>query len=73
MPLFPITPMLGALMCLFLLMSLMAQATTRNFFLIYLAGGIAALLRLRHVELEARQRRDRARRGTAARSAAPAR
>jgi APA family basic amino acid/polyamine antiporter len=38
-PLFPITPLLGALMCIFLLMSLMANAETRNFFLIYLAGG----------------------------------
>ena len=39
-PLFPVTPLLGALMCLFLLMSLMARETTRNFFLVYLAGGI---------------------------------
>jgi APA family basic amino acid/polyamine antiporter len=39
-PLFPITPVLGALMCLFLLMSLMAHRETRNFFLIYLAGGV---------------------------------
>ena len=39
-PLFPITPVLGALMCLFLLMSLMAHDETRNFFLIYLVGGI---------------------------------
>ena len=39
-PLFPFTPVLGALMCLFLLMSLMARETTRNFFLVYLAGGI---------------------------------
>ena len=39
-PLFPLTPILGALMCLFLLMSLMAIPTTRNFFLIYLAVGI---------------------------------
>jgi basic amino acid/polyamine antiporter, APA family len=31
---------LGALMCLFLLMSLMATTATRNFFLIYLAIGI---------------------------------
>ena len=28
-------------MCLFLLMSLMANPATRNFFLIYLGGGIA--------------------------------
>jgi len=39
-PLFPITPVLGAVMCLFLLMSLMAHAPTRNFFLFYLGGGI---------------------------------
>ncbi|MBX9745466.1 MAG: amino acid permease, partial [Hyphomonadaceae bacterium] len=38
-PLFPITPILGALMCVFLLMSLMAHEATRNFFLIYLGGG----------------------------------
>ena len=38
-PLFPITPLLGALMCFFLLMSLMAHEATRNFFLVYLAGG----------------------------------
>jgi APA family basic amino acid/polyamine antiporter len=30
---------LGALMCLFLLMSLMAHVPTRNFFLIYLGAG----------------------------------
>ncbi|MFI4973304.1 MAG: APC family permease [Caulobacterales bacterium] len=39
-PVFPVTPILGALMCLVLLMSLMAVPATRNFFLIYLAGGI---------------------------------
>jgi APA family basic amino acid/polyamine antiporter len=39
-PLFPITPLLGAVMCFFLLMSLMAHAATRNFFLGYLIGGI---------------------------------
>jgi APA family basic amino acid/polyamine antiporter len=39
-PLYPATPILGALMCLFLVMSLMAKPMTRNFFLIYLAGGI---------------------------------
>ena len=39
-PLFPVTPVLGAVMCLFLLMSLMAHEDTRNFFLIYLAAGI---------------------------------
>ncbi|HZC16384.1 MAG TPA: amino acid permease [Caulobacteraceae bacterium] len=40
-PLYPLTPILGAIMCIFLLMSLMAIPTTRNFFLIYLAAGIA--------------------------------
>jgi len=39
-PLFPITPVLGAVMCLFLLMSLMAHEATRNFFVVYLVGGI---------------------------------
>jgi APA family basic amino acid/polyamine antiporter len=39
-PLFPATPILGAVMCFFLLMSLMAHEVTRNFFLRYLAGGI---------------------------------
>lgn len=39
-PLFPFVPIAGAVMCLVLLMSLMASAPTRNFFLIYLAGGI---------------------------------
>jgi amino acid transporter len=39
-PLFPITPVFGALMCLFLLMSLMAHTETRNFFLIYLGLGL---------------------------------
>jgi APA family basic amino acid/polyamine antiporter len=39
-PLFFITAPLGALMCLFLLMSLMAGATTRNFFIGYLVVGI---------------------------------
>jgi APA family basic amino acid/polyamine antiporter len=39
-PFFPVTPVLGALMCLVLLMSLMAGAATRHFFLIYLAVGI---------------------------------
>ena len=39
-PLYPLTPVLGAGMCVLLLMSLMATATTRHFFLIYLAVGI---------------------------------
>ena len=38
-PLFPLTPLAGVVMCLILLMSLMAHDDTRNFFLIYLAGG----------------------------------
>jgi APA family basic amino acid/polyamine antiporter len=38
-PLFPVTPILGALMCAVLLMSLMATEATRNFFLIYLGVG----------------------------------
>jgi APA family basic amino acid/polyamine antiporter len=38
-PLFPITPILGAVMCFFLLMSLMAHDLTRNFFSIYLGVG----------------------------------
>jgi APA family basic amino acid/polyamine antiporter len=40
-PLFPLVPILGAVMCFVLLMSLMAGKATRNFFLIYLIGGIA--------------------------------
>jgi APA family basic amino acid/polyamine antiporter len=39
-PFFPVTPILGAIMCIVLLLSLMTTPTTRNFFLIYLAGGI---------------------------------
>jgi APA family basic amino acid/polyamine antiporter len=39
-PLFPVVPILGALMCLILLMSLMAGVATRNFFMIYLVVGI---------------------------------
>jgi APA family basic amino acid/polyamine antiporter len=39
-PLYPLTPIVGALMCLVLLMSLMSTPETRNFFLIYLAIGI---------------------------------
>ncbi|HZZ89108.1 MAG TPA: amino acid permease [Caulobacteraceae bacterium] len=40
-PLFPVVPILGVLMCLFLLLSLMMVPTTRNFFLVYLGAGIA--------------------------------
>lgn len=39
-PLYPLTPVLGAAMCLLLLMSLMATPSTRTFFLVYLATGI---------------------------------
>jgi APA family basic amino acid/polyamine antiporter len=39
-PLFPVTPILGALMCLFLLASLMSNAATRDFFIRYLGGGL---------------------------------
>jgi APA family basic amino acid/polyamine antiporter len=38
-PLFPVTPILGALMCLILLKSLMNGEATRNFFLIYIGVG----------------------------------
>ncbi len=40
-PLFPLVPILGAIMCAILLMSLMSTPATRNFFLIYLGVGIA--------------------------------
>lgn len=52
-PFFPATPIVGALMCLFLLMSLMASAHTRRFFLIYLIGGIVVyfLYGIRHSKL----------------------
>jgi len=40
-PLFPFVPIMGAIMCVFLLMSLMSHAETRNFFGLYLIGGIA--------------------------------
>jgi APA family basic amino acid/polyamine antiporter len=39
-PLFPLVPILGAIMCLVLLLALMAVPTTRNFFMIYLALGL---------------------------------
>ena len=39
-PFYPAVPILGALMCLVLLMSLMSTPATRKFFLIYLIGGI---------------------------------
>ena len=39
-PLYPFTPIMGALMCAVLLMSLIAVPVTRNFFLVYLAIGV---------------------------------
>jgi basic amino acid/polyamine antiporter, APA family len=39
-PIYPLVPIMGVLMCVFLLMSLMAIPATRNFFLIYLGVGI---------------------------------
>jgi APA family basic amino acid/polyamine antiporter len=39
-PLYPAVPILGAIMCVVLLMSLMSTPATRNFFLGYLAVGI---------------------------------
>lgn len=39
-PLYPFTPVVGAAMCLFLLMSLMTRPVTRHFFLFYLLGGL---------------------------------
>ena len=39
-PLFPLVPVIGAAMCGLLLMSLMAHAETRDFFLAYLGGGM---------------------------------
>ena len=39
-PWFPLTPVLGAIMSLFLLMSLMGDAATRNFFIPYLLIGV---------------------------------
>lgn len=39
-PFYPVVPILGAVMCVILLMSLMSTAHTRNFFLLYLVLGI---------------------------------
>jgi APA family basic amino acid/polyamine antiporter len=39
-PLFPWTPVLGAVMSLFLLMSLVSDQKTRNFFIPYLLIGV---------------------------------
>jgi APA family basic amino acid/polyamine antiporter len=35
-----LTPVLGAVMCVFLMLSLIAHDATRNFFLIYVVGGM---------------------------------
>jgi basic amino acid/polyamine antiporter, APA family len=52
-PLFPLVPVLGAAMCLFLLMSIMANSATRHFFLVYLVGGMVVyfLYGIRHSKL----------------------
>jgi APA family basic amino acid/polyamine antiporter len=52
-PFFPVVPILGAAMCMFLLMSLMANVATRNFFFVYLAGGMAVYFAygIRHSKL----------------------
>lgn len=52
-PLYPAVPILGAAMCLFLVMSLIAHEATRNFFLIYLIGGVVVyfLYGIRHSKL----------------------
>jgi APA family basic amino acid/polyamine antiporter len=52
-PFFPLVPLLGGAMCLFLLMSLMVNVATRNFFLVYLAGGMVVYFAygLRHSKL----------------------
>jgi APA family basic amino acid/polyamine antiporter len=39
-PLYPLTPVLGGVMCVFLMLSLIAHDVTRNFFLIYLFCGM---------------------------------
>jgi basic amino acid/polyamine antiporter, APA family len=52
-PFSPFTPLLGALMCTFLMMSLMSRAVTRDFFLGYIAIGMAVyfVYGLRHSKL----------------------
>lgn len=52
-PWFPVVPLIGAVMCLVLLMSLMSKTDTRNFFLVYLAGGMVIyfLYGIRHSKL----------------------
>ena len=39
-PMFPVTPILGALMCLVLFLSLWSHKATRDFFIIYLTIGV---------------------------------
>ena len=43
-PLFPLTPILGAAMCVLLLLSLLSTPATRNFFVAYLVLGISIYL-----------------------------
>lgn len=52
-PFFPVVPLLGGAMCLFLLMSLMVNVATRNFFFVYLTGGMVVYFAygLRHSKL----------------------
>lgn len=52
-PFSPATPIIGALMCIFLMMSLMSNPATRNFFLAYLVVGIVVyfLYGLKHSKL----------------------
>ena len=52
-PFSPATPIIGALMCIFLMMSLMSNPATRNFFLTYLVVGIVVyfLYGLKHSKL----------------------
>jgi APA family basic amino acid/polyamine antiporter len=52
-PLYPVVPILGAAMCVFLLLSLIAHDATRHFFLIYLGGGMLLYFAygLRHSKL----------------------
>jgi APA family basic amino acid/polyamine antiporter len=49
----PLTPIIGTLMCLFLMLSLMSNPATRNFFLLYLLLGIGVYFAygLRHSKL----------------------
>jgi APA family basic amino acid/polyamine antiporter len=58
-PLFPILPILGAAMCVFLLMSIMADVKTRYFFALYLGAGVVVyfLYSIRHSALERASKR----------------